>query len=145
MLTDFFPEKGKSLFKLKKNYLCYCNFYFFLAHINVPLLVLITFRSISVLSWSVREIQWSKVCHSPRPQARFNYFWKLIPSCRVLQGVQLARREKLRSRMESRKWLAVLWLKVTNSVNCFRTLPLQLHFSYLTQTLKAKGRGGGSI
>ena len=127
----FLSENGKSLFKTKTNYLCYRNFYIF----SSLWCSFIALDSFSFNFGAFLECRWNQVIQSvlfSAPLAKksftFNYFWKLIPSCRVLQGVQLTRRDKLRSRLQSRKWPAVLWLKDTNSVNCFRTLLLQLYF-----------------
>ena len=70
-----FQKRENPFFKMKKiNFLAVT--FMFLAHMSVPLLVLITFRSISALSWSFRKIQKSKIsgnlvimtslpCHPP--------------------------------------------------------------------------------
>ena len=42
--ANFFSENGQFPFEMNKNSFAYCNVYA-LAHISVPLLVLITFRS----------------------------------------------------------------------------------------------------
>ena len=59
MATNFwqavFSENRKSLLKMKKNHFSPCDFYV-LAHISVPLSVLITSHSILVLSWSFGKI-----------------------------------------------------------------------------------------
>ena len=57
----FFSENNKTvpLTKMKKNH--FSSRDFFLAHISVPLLALITFRSVLALSGSFRRIQKSKM------------------------------------------------------------------------------------